>query len=92
MVASSARHCSAKLGGQSTARRAAKLGNNLNQRDTIAVKRTVSGLLKLIHPDEEYGKEDVEECLVYALEVRRRVKEHSGVELRWEIRRIGVKA
>lgn len=52
-----------------------KLGKDLNQRDTIAVKRTVSGLLKLIHPHEEYTKEDVEECLVYALEVRRRVKE-----------------
>ena len=52
-----------------------KLGKDLNQRDTIAVKRTVSGLLKLIHPHEEYEKEDVEECLVYALEVRRRVKE-----------------
>lgn len=52
-----------------------KLGNNLNQRDTIAVRRTVSGLLKLIHPDGGYGKDDVRKCLEYALEVRRRVKE-----------------
>lgn len=52
-----------------------KLGNNLNQRDVIAVRRTVSGLLKLLHPDECYGKEDVRTCLIYALEVRRRVKE-----------------
>lgn len=52
-----------------------KLGNNLNQRDTIAVRRTVSGLLKLIHPDGGYDKEAVRKCLEYALEVRRRVKE-----------------
>lgn len=52
-----------------------KLGNNLNQRDVIAVRRTVSGLLKLMHPDGAYDKEDVRGCLIYALEVRRRVKE-----------------
>ncbi len=52
-----------------------KLGNNLNQRDTIAVKRTVSGLLKLLYPNGEYEKEDVRLCLEYALESRRRVKE-----------------
>lgn len=52
-----------------------KLGNHLNQRDTIAVRRTVSGLLKLIRPDGEYTKELVRECLEYALETRRRVKE-----------------
>ena len=34
-----------------------KLGNNLNQRDTIAVRRTVSGLLKLLYPHGEYDKE-----------------------------------
>ena len=52
-----------------------KLGNNLNQRDTIAVRRTVSGLLKLLHPNETYDKEAVQRCLEYALETRRRVKE-----------------
>jgi ATP-dependent Lon protease len=52
-----------------------KLGNNLNQRDTIAVRRTVSGLLKLLCPHGEYGKEQVRVCLEYALEARRRVKE-----------------
>ncbi|WP_201608694.1 protease Lon-related BREX system protein BrxL [Psychrobacter okhotskensis] len=52
-----------------------KLGNNLNQRDVIAVKRTVSGLLKLLHPDSKYTKDDVRDCLVYALESRRRIKE-----------------
>ena len=52
-----------------------KLGNNLNQRDTIAVRRTVSGLLKLLYPHGAYDKEAVRQCLEYALEVRRRVKE-----------------
>jgi ATP-dependent Lon protease len=51
------------------------LGNNLNQRDTIAVRRTVSGLLKLLHPDAHTSKESVRQCLEYALEARRRVKE-----------------
>ena len=52
-----------------------KLGRDLNQRDTIAVKHTVSGLLKLLYPAEDYTKEAVERCLEYALEARRRVKE-----------------
>ena len=52
-----------------------KLGRDLNQRDTIAVKHTVSGLLKLLYPHEDYTKEAVQRCLRYALETRRRVKE-----------------
>ena len=52
-----------------------RLGRDLNQRDTIAVRRTVSGLLKLLHPDGEYDKEAVRRCLEYALESRRRIKE-----------------
>ena len=52
-----------------------KLGRDLNQRDTIAVKHTVSGMLKLLHPNEEYDKAAVRRCLEYALEARRRVKE-----------------
>jgi ATP-dependent Lon protease len=52
-----------------------KLGNNLNQRDVIAVRKTVSGLLKLLYPQGDFGKEAVERCLIYALESRRRVKE-----------------
>jgi len=51
------------------------LGRDLNQRDTIAVKRTVSGLLKLLYPHEDYDKEAVRDCLEYALEARRRMKE-----------------
>ncbi|MCP4203599.1 MAG: protease Lon-related BREX system protein BrxL, partial [bacterium] len=52
-----------------------KLGGDLNQRDSIAVKHTVSGLLKLLYPGEDYTKDAVRRCLEYALETRRRVKE-----------------
>ena len=52
-----------------------KLGNNLNQRDVIAVRKTVSGLMKLLYPHGQFNKEDVRQCLEYALQVRRRIKE-----------------
>lgn len=52
-----------------------RLGSDLNQRDTIAVRRTTSGLLKLLYPHGEFGKEEVRGALEYALEARRRVKE-----------------
>lgn len=52
-----------------------KFGNNLNQRDVIAVRKTVSGLTKLLYPHGEFSKEDIEEILRYALVGRRRVKE-----------------
>ena len=51
------------------------LGKNLNQRDTIAVRRMVGGFVKLLYPDGEYTKEQLEEILILALEMRRRVKE-----------------
>ncbi len=52
-----------------------RLGKNLNQRDTIAVRKMVGGLVKLIYPDGEFTKEQIEEILCFALEMRRRVKE-----------------
>ena len=52
-----------------------RLGKNLNQRDTIAVRKMVGGYVKLLYPDGNYGKEDIEEILQLALEMRRRVKE-----------------
>lgn len=52
-----------------------KLGNNLNQRDTNGVRKTVSGMLKLLYPHGEFTKGEVSEVLEYALEGRRRVKE-----------------
>ena len=51
------------------------LGKNLNQRDTIAVRKIVGGFVKLLYPDGEYNKEQIEEILRFALEMRRRVKE-----------------
>lgn len=52
-----------------------RLGNQLNQRDVIAVKRTVSGMIKLIYPHGKFEKKDVEKILKFSLEMRRRVKE-----------------
>ena len=51
------------------------LGKNLNQRDTIAVRKMVSGLIKLVYPDGKYSKEELEEILRLSIEMRRRVKE-----------------
>lgn len=52
-----------------------RLGKNLNQRDTIAVRRMVDGYLKLLYPDGEFTKEELEEVVTISLEMRRRVKE-----------------
>lgn len=52
-----------------------RLGSNLNQRDTIAVRKMVSGFVKLLYPNGIYTKEDIEEILIISLEMRRRVKE-----------------
>ena len=52
-----------------------RLGKNLNQRDTIAVRKMVGGYVKLLYPDGTFTKEDIEEILVISLEMRRRVKE-----------------
>lgn len=52
-----------------------RLGRNLNQRDTIAIRKMVDGYVKLLYPDGNYTKGDIEEILRFALEMRRRVKE-----------------
>lgn len=52
-----------------------RLGKNLNQRDTIAVRKMVGGLIKLIYPNGDYTKDELEEILQISLEMRRRVKE-----------------
>lgn len=52
-----------------------RLGKNLNQRDTIAVRKMVGGFVKLLYPDGVYTKEEIEEILQLSLEMRRRVKE-----------------
>lgn len=52
-----------------------RFGSNLNQRDVIAVRKTISGFTKLLYPHAEYSKEDIAEIVTIALELRRRVKE-----------------
>lgn len=52
-----------------------RFGSNLNQRDTIAVRKMVSGFAKLLYPDGNFTKEDIAEILTYSMEMRRCVKE-----------------
>lgn len=52
-----------------------ELNDNYNTRDDTAVRRTFSGLAKLIYPDEKMTKEEAREILEYSIECRRRVKE-----------------
>ncbi|MGZ3458314.1 MAG: BREX system Lon protease-like protein BrxL, partial [Archangium sp.] len=51
------------------------LGSHLNARDRKAVRRTVSAMMKILHPHGQVSKEDLEELLAFAVEGRRRVKE-----------------
>jgi ATP-dependent Lon protease len=64
-----------------------RLGASLNRRDEKAVRRTVSGLVKLLHSGENVSPEELEEYLIFAMEVRRRVKEQlkrmGGIEF-WD--------
>ena len=61
-----------------------RLNGDFNKRDEIAIRKTFSGLAKLIFPDERMDKEDVRMLLEYAIEGRRRVKEQlkimAGIE------------
>jgi len=52
-----------------------RFGGHLGGRDQKAVRKIVSGLMKLLHPDGKVTKEETEEYLAYAMEMRRRVKE-----------------
>ena len=52
-----------------------KLNKNITTRDEIAIRKTVSGLVKILFPNKQYTKEELEQVLVYAIEGRRRVKE-----------------
>ena len=51
------------------------LGDHLSARDEKSVRKTVSGLIKLLHPHEEWTRGELREYLEFALEGRRRVKE-----------------
>jgi ATP-dependent Lon protease len=61
-----------------------KLNRDFNKRDEIAVRKTISGLGKLLFPDQKLTEEDAETLLRYAIEGRRRVKEQlkimAGIE------------
>jgi ATP-dependent Lon protease len=57
------------------AEREFRFGQHLGGRDQKAVRKTVSGLLKLLHPDGEVTREEMAEYVAYAMELRRRVKE-----------------
>ncbi|MCI6014391.1 MAG: BREX system Lon protease-like protein BrxL [Coprobacillus sp.] len=50
------------------------LNGSFNTRDETAVRKTFSGLAKLIFPNEIMTKEDARELLIYAISVRKRVK------------------
>ena len=64
-----------------------ELGMQLNRRDEKAVRKTCSGLLKLLYPDKSYEKEGIKKVLEFAIEMRRRIKEQlkkmGGLEF-WE--------
>jgi ATP-dependent Lon protease len=51
------------------------LGAHLKSRDVKAVRKTVSGLVKLIYPNGQLSKEELAELVELSLEGRRRVKE-----------------
>ncbi len=61
-----------------------RLNGKFNKRDEIAVRKTMSGLIKLIFPDENVTEDEMRRLLEYAIEGRRRVKEQlklmAGVE------------
>lgn len=52
-----------------------RFGSHVEGRDASAVKRTVSGLLKLLHPDGSIPQAELTEYLELGMEGRRRVKE-----------------
>jgi ATP-dependent Lon protease len=51
------------------------LGSHVEERDRKAIVKTASGLIKLLHPNGECSKTEIEEYLAFAIELRRRVKE-----------------
>lgn len=60
-----------------------RLGKNLNQRDTIAVRKMVGGMIKLLYPDGEFTKEQLEENLKFiadALGGKEQLKKLGGME------------
>jgi ATP-dependent Lon protease len=64
-----------KLNRFDEAERVFRFGSHVEGRDATAAKKTVSGLLKLLHPGGGWTKEELTEYVELALESRRRVKE-----------------
>ena len=62
-------------------------GNHLNKRDDTAVRRCVSGLLKILHPDQRHTEDELGQYLDLAMECRRRVKEQLKKMLPFEYAR-----
>ena len=60
------------------------LNGKFNKRDEIAVRKTMSGLIKLLFPNQKMTRDEMEWLLRYAIEGRRRVKEQlklmAGIE------------
>jgi ATP-dependent Lon protease len=81
-------HALRKTSYMDVAERHFEFGAHLSGRDAKAVRKTVSGLVKLIHPDGQVSKEEVAEYVEFALEMRRRVKEQlkkmGGLEY-WDV-------
>lgn len=50
-------------------------GHHIKQRDSKSIRKIVSGMVKLLHPDGSFSKEDIRDYLILAMEMRRRVKE-----------------
>ncbi len=65
-----------------------EFGPHVGGRDAKAVRKTVSGLIKLLHPDGNVTKDELQEYVEFALEMRRRVKEQlkkmGGLEY-WDV-------
>lgn len=65
-----------------------RFGSHLAGRDQKAVRKTVSGLIKLLHPEGQVTRGEITEYLEFAMEMRRRVKEQlkkiAGVEY-WDV-------
>jgi ATP-dependent Lon protease len=52
-----------------------RFGSHVEGRDAIAVRKSVSGFLKLLHPHGDFTSDELREYLELSLEARRRVKE-----------------
>ena len=52
-----------------------KFSGTLSERDHLAIRKTFSGMMKLLYPDGDYTQEEALEIVDFAAEGRKRVKE-----------------